>query len=57
LAATQDKTKHTDNDAGKAAAAAWRRFVACVEALPPDEAEPFWQDVDAQSAVAIYPNA
>jgi hypothetical protein len=56
LAATQDKTKHTDNDAGKAAAAAWRRFVACVEALPPDEAEPFWRD-DAQSAVAIYPNA
>jgi hypothetical protein len=35
------------------AAAAWRRFVSCVEMLPPDQAQPFWQSAltDAQAAL------
>jgi hypothetical protein len=32
------------------AATAWRRFVTCVEALPPDQAAPFWQAAQAQAA-------
>jgi hypothetical protein len=27
----------------KAAAAAWRKFVRCVEALPADQAVPLWR--------------
>jgi hypothetical protein len=50
--ATQNKPKCAD-DAVKAAAAAWRRFVSCVEALPPDQAAPFWQAAQA----AIYCHA
>jgi hypothetical protein len=29
----------------------WHRFVACVEALPPDQAAPLWQAAQAQAAV------
>jgi hypothetical protein len=32
-------------DAQKAASAAWRKFVRCVEALPADQAAPLWQIV------------
>jgi hypothetical protein len=32
------------------AAAAWRRFVACMEALPPDQVAPLWQAAHAQAA-------
>jgi hypothetical protein len=42
-----------DVDTTKAAAAAWRRFVAYVSALPQNEAAPLWQTVlaEAQSAM------
>jgi len=33
--------------------AAWRRFVACVEALPPDQAAPLWRDVQKQAAAFL----
>lgn len=45
--ATAGKTRV--NDAAKAAAAAWRRFVAYVDKLPPDQAAPFWQAAQAQA--------
>jgi hypothetical protein len=32
--------------------AAWRRFVSCVSALPPDQAAPLWQAAHAQAALA-----
>jgi hypothetical protein len=34
-------------DLKREAAAAWRRFVSCVQALPPDQAMPLWQVVSA----------
>jgi hypothetical protein len=34
-------------------AAAWRRFVACVEALPPDQAAPLWQAAQVQTMKAL----
>src|SRR5450759_3602226 len=43
------KNKTESDDAAKAAAA-WRRFVACMEALPPDQAAPLWQAAQAQAA-------
>jgi hypothetical protein len=36
------------------AAAAWRRFVSCVQALPPDEAEPLWQAALAEVAAMAH---
>jgi hypothetical protein len=33
--------------------AAWRKFVACVEVLPADQAAPLWQTVQAQSVKAL----
>lgn len=33
--------------------AAWRRFAACVRALPPDLARPLWQAAQAQAAAAL----
>ena len=30
-------------DLKRDAVAAWRRFVSCVELLPPDQAQPLWQ--------------
>jgi hypothetical protein len=35
-------------DLRRDAAAAWRRFVSCVRLLPPDQAMPLWQAVQAQ---------
>jgi hypothetical protein len=32
------------------AEAAWHRFVSCVEALPKDQAAPFWQTAHDQAA-------
>jgi len=29
------------------------RFVACVEALPPDQAAPFWQTAHEQAAAHV----
>jgi len=49
-AATAQRKTICPDDARKAAAAAWRRFVACVEALPADLAAPFWRDVQAHAA-------
>ena len=40
-------------DAVKAAEIAWRRFVACVEALPREQAASFWQSVHVQTAVHL----
>jgi hypothetical protein len=48
----QTKSKCDDN-ALKAAAAAWRRFVSCVEALPPDQAAPLWGEVQAKAAAIL----
>jgi hypothetical protein len=49
-ATKQNKTKASD-DVAKAAAA-WRRCVACLEALPPDQAQLLWREVYEQAARA-----
>jgi len=43
-AAAHDNGK-CPQDLKREAAAAWRRFVSCVRALPPDQAAPLWQAV------------
>ena len=45
------QTKGTD--LRRAAALAWRRFVACAEALPADEARPLWQSVAAEAKIHV----
>jgi hypothetical protein len=40
-------------DLRRAAALAWRRFVACAEALPADEARPLWQSVAAEAKIHV----
>jgi hypothetical protein len=40
-------------DAVATAEAAWRRFVACMNSLPPDQAAPFWKAAQAQAAAAL----
>jgi hypothetical protein len=40
-------------DLRRDAIAAWRRFVSCVELLPPDQAAPLWQAVHAQAAATL----
>jgi hypothetical protein len=37
-------------DLKRDAVAAWRRFVSCVEALPPDQAAPLGREARAQAA-------
>jgi hypothetical protein len=37
-------------DLKRDAAAAWRRFVACMRLLPPQQAMPLWQTVAAEVA-------
>src|SRR5262245_53470638 len=32
---------------------AWKRFVACVETLPPDQAMPLWQTVHTEAALHV----
>jgi hypothetical protein len=51
-ATAQPPAKPAD-DPAQAAAQAWRRFVACVEALPPDQAAPFWQLAQAQAGALL----
>jgi hypothetical protein len=46
-------TPKADPDALAKAKAAWRKFVALVELLPPDRAAPLWQAAQAQAAVAL----
>lgn len=48
----QTKSKCAD-DLQRAAAVAWRRFVSCVEALPPEQATPLWEAMCAQAAVFL----
>ena len=36
------------------ALAAWRRFVSCVELLPPDQAAPLWQVALAEVAAMAH---
>ena len=55
-AATRDQGAHAD-DRVKAAAAAWRRFVSLMEALPPDQAAPLWRDVQRQAAAHLANSA
>jgi len=43
----------TEDDPIKAATDAWRRFVACVETLPPEQAAPLWQPVQAVSHLGM----
>jgi hypothetical protein len=52
-AATQSNGKCPQN-LKREAAAAWRRFVACVQALPPNEAAPIWQAVLADVAAMAH---
>jgi hypothetical protein len=40
-------------DSKRDAMAAWRRFVSCMKSLPPDQAAPFWQTVQAQAAAHL----
>jgi hypothetical protein len=49
---TQQNAKPRRDDIARALAA-WQRFVACVSALPADQAAPLWQTVQAQAATAI----
>jgi hypothetical protein len=51
-AATQSNGK-APVDLTRDAMAAWRRFVCCVELLPPDQALPLWQAAHAQAATAL----
>jgi hypothetical protein len=41
-------------DLKRDAMAAWRRFVSCVELLPPDQAEPLWQAALAEAAAMVH---
>jgi hypothetical protein len=41
-------------DLKRDAVAAWRRFVSCVELLPPDQAAPIWQAVSAEVAAMAH---
>ena len=51
-AATKQNSAKDCDDVAKAAAA-WRHFVALVEALPPDQAQPLWREVYEQAARTI----
>ena len=44
-----DKSKVPDENF-TTARDAWRRFCCCMEALPPDQAAPLWQEAQAQAA-------
>ena len=50
-ATRQNKNKGSD-DVAKAAAA-WHRCVACMEALPADQAQPLWREIYEQAAREI----
>ena len=40
-------------DLAREAKAAWRRFIWCVKALPPNEARPLWQAVAAEASLFV----
>jgi hypothetical protein len=42
-------------DLKRDAIAAWRRFVSCVQALPPDQATALWQIAHTEAELAIGP--
>ena len=46
--------KKCPQDLKRDATAAWKRFVACVEALPPNQAVPLWREAQAQAAAALF---
>jgi len=50
-ATAQNKSSGTDSVSK--AAAAWRRFVACMESLPPDQAAPLWQEAQARAVAHL----
>ena len=49
-AATQSNGK-CPQDLRRDATAAWKKFVSCLEALPPDEAAPLWREAQMQAAI------
>jgi hypothetical protein len=57
VAAWRKATQVKSTDPYKAAVLAWRRFVACVEALPSDQARLLWQAAlsEAQSMTMPTP--
>jgi hypothetical protein len=52
-AATAHGNGKCPQDLKREAVAAWKRFVSCVELLPPDQAAPLWQAAQAQSAARL----
>ncbi|MGO8923927.1 MAG: hypothetical protein ACLQF4_13445 [Xanthobacteraceae bacterium] len=53
-AATAHGTGKCPADLKRDAMAAWRRFVSCVELLPPDQAAPLWQVALAEVAAMAH---
>ena len=53
VAAWRKATQVKSTDPYKAAVLAWRRFCACVTALPADEARPLWATAQAQAAAVL----
>jgi hypothetical protein len=51
--ATTSHNGKCPQDLKRDAVAAWKRFVSCVELLPPDQALPLWQAAQAQAAAAL----
>jgi len=45
-----DFKRDANRDEQARARHAWRRFVSCMEALPPDQAAPLWREAQAQAA-------
>jgi hypothetical protein len=54
-AATGHVNSRCPQDLRRDAAAAWRRFVGCVQALPPDQAVALWQIAHSEAELAIGP--
>jgi hypothetical protein len=52
-ASTTNGTGKCPADLKRDAMAAWRRFVSCIELLPPDQARPLWQAAEAQTTAAL----
>ena len=53
-AATTHGNGKCPEDLKREAAAAWRRFLSCVNLLPPDQAVPLWQIVLAEAAAVSH---
>jgi hypothetical protein len=52
-AATAHGEGKCPQDLKRDAVAAWRKFVSCVELLPPDQARLLWQAVSAEATARI----